>query len=1101
MSINHDTIVTMRDRVCEALDFRFRGSSARLVMLALILGVLKSFGAETKMPDVVDFNRHIRPIMSNTCFKCHGPDVKNNKSDVRLDLPESAYAQRFDNSGRKTTPLVPGKPAESEAWRRIVSADATQVMPPADSLHQLSVHDKALFKKWIELGARYAPHWAYVVPQKAPVPVRDNAANVRNVIDHFILQELNRQGVAPSAEADRPTLIRRLSLDLTGLPPTPEETRRFVGDTAPGAYERVVDRLLASEHYGERMAVPWLDLVRFADSVGFHGDQLQNNFPYRDYVIAAFNRNKSFDKFTKEQIAGDLLTKTDVEQLVATGFNRLNMMTREGGAQSKEYLAKYAADRVRTVSTAFLGSTVGCAECHDHKYDPFTTRDFYAFSAYFSDIKQWGVYSNFGGVEPELRGFTDNHPFPPEIEVESAYLKRRIEQYRARYSEILESQTRALLAKPEADGHIQAWLEAVRPKVAADPGGWINVAVEAVKLGSNVGVTDQKETDKVAEHVRATIFPDSSVRLAGSPVTRSETLEVTVRTVAGPLAALRLELLPDEALGGSIIRRPDEIDGKPGSYLQWVSEPKLVLLRGSHGTAEPIALMRGIAEIDSEGYFNGRKQNPLAGSLVMGERAGLWDMLPSGMHDRHAASWLLAQPVTLVDGDRLVVTIEHTGFARLKLSTSPLGLRLPDQPLTAAEVEAFRTETPTAGQRQLLAAEYLKSSGPLEPGVRTALFQDLSEIAGCGGGLAATVVTEAKAPVITRVLPRGNWQDDSGEVVKPTPPAFLSGMTNESGGVEQRATRLDLAKWIVSRENPLTSRTFVNRLWKQFFGTGLSAVVDDLGMQGEYPSHPELLDWLAVEFMDCGWDVKAMVRLIVTSATYRQSSRFRPELVDLDPYNRLLARQSPRRLDAEFVRDNALAVADLLNRELGGPSVYPYQPEGYYAALLPPVRDYIANTDERQYRRGVYMHWQRTFLHPMLNNFDAPSREECTAARPLSTTPLQALTLLNDPSFVEAARVLATRVIQRTVKHDFNGRLDEAMRRVLGRPPTEKESASLEKFYLSQLAYFSDRPGEASKLTSVGAHPTPVNLNTVELAAWTSVARALLNLNESIVRY
>lgn len=1069
-----------------------------LVCQGLIVGgftgsVSAEAAGETKLPDVVEFNRHIRPIMSNTCFKCHGPDVKNNKSDVRLDLPESAYAPHTDKSGRKTTPFVPGKPAESEAWRRIVSADATQTMPPPDSLHQLSARDKALFKKWIEQGAKYAPHWAYVTPKKAPVPTEGDAAHVRNAIDRFILQELDRQGVSPSDEADRPTLIRRLSLDLTGLPPTPEETRRFVADTAPDAYERVVDRLLASEHYGERMAVPWLDVVRFADSVGFHGDQLQNNFPYRDYVIAAFNRNKPFDQFTKEQIAGDLLPKADVEQLVATGFNRLNMATREGGAQPKEYLAKYAADRVRTVSGAFLGSTIGCAECHDHKYDPFKTRDFYALEAYFADVKQWGVYGNSDAVEPELRGYTNNHPFPPEIEVESAYLKRRIAQYRSRFDENLGARAAALLTEAGSEGRIRAWVEAVKARVVTDPGAWSGVTVESTKLGANVNrAVDKKASEKVAAQVAVSVLPDSSVRLAGDLVTGYETFEVTLAAVNGPLAALRLELLPDEALGGSIIRKPGEGEGKPKWWGLRVEAPKLVVLRVGQTTPEPLALLPGIAEVHSEGYFNGRKQNPLTEA---------WDLPPPSMGKRHAAAWQLAEPVTLAEGDRLVVTIQHSGFARLKLSTSPLGLRLPDQSLTPAEIAAFQAAAPTEEQRRMLAGEYLKGSNGLERASRAALRQDLVEIAECNGGLGATVVTEAKAPVTTRVLPRGDWQNDSGEVVLPAPPQFLVGTNSAATEGKPRATRLDLANWVVSRDNPLTARTFVNRLWKQFFGTGLSAVVDDLGLQGEYPSHPELLDWLAVEFMDRGWDVKAMVRLMVTSATYRQSSKYRPELADLDPYNRLLARQSPRRLDAEFVRDNALAAAGLLNAEVGGPSVYPYQPEGYYAALMFPDRDYVANHDERQYRRGVYMHWQRTFLHPMLNNFDASSREECTASRPLSTTPLQALTLLNDPSFVEAARVLATQVIETSVKKDFDGRLDEAVRRVLGRPANAKESASLGKFYESQLAYYRDQPAEARKLTAVGLYPAPLGLDTVELAAWTSVSRALLNLNETIVRY
>lgn len=1077
-----------RARISRSLAFL-----GRLAAGGLAAGGLASRAAETKLPDTVEFNRDIRPIMSNTCFKCHGPDVKNNKSDVRLDLPESAYAAHTDKSGRKTIPLVPGKPAESEAWRRIVASDATVAMPPPDSLHQLSARDKALFKKWIDHGAKYQPHWAYVPPKKAPLPAVANPGQARNAIDHFILQELDREGLAPSPEADRATLLRRVSLDLTGLPPTPEETRAFVEDTSPDAYEKVVDRLLASEHYGERMAVPWLDLVRFADSVGFHGDQLLNNFPYRDYVVASFNRNKPFDRFTEEQLAGDLLEKGEIEQLVATGFNRLNMVTREGGAQSKEYLAKYAADRVRTVAGVWLGSTVGCAECHDHKYDPFKTRDFYALAAYFADIKQWGVYGNADVVEPELRGYNNHHPFPPEIEVPSAYLQRRLARQQARFDADLDARTRAFLDDARNDEEVHAWTTAVADRIAADPGGWTPAKVETTELSANISKAADKEADrKVAAKVKAAVQPDASVRLTGVLVTGYETITCVAEVPAGPLAALRLELIPDATQGGSLLRAYGSGEKDPKFYALRVDAPEVSIRRAGQTTLERVTLAGGFTEVHSEGYYNGRRQNPLGES---------WDLPPPAMKFRHVAAWQLAQPLVLRDGDRLVVKVQHTGMTQFRLAVSPLGLRLPDRPLSPDEAAAFAASSPSAAQRTILAREFLKGSDALDRAGRQALLQDLAAMAECNGGFADTVVTEAKVPTVTRVLPRGDWQNESGDIVLPAPPQFLPGAAAATSDATHRATRLDLAKWLVSRDNPLTSRTFVNRLWKQFFGTGLSAVVDDLGLQGEYPSHPELLDWLAVEFMDRGWDVKAMVRLIVTSATYRQSSRYRPELAERDPYNRLLARQSPRRLDAEFVRDNALFAAGLLDLELGGPSVFPYQPEGYYAALMYPDRDYVANTDERQYRRGLYMHWQRTFLHPMLNNFDASSREECLAARPLSTTPLQALTLLNDPSFVEAARVLAADVLEQSPGKDFAARLDAAVRRVLGRPATAKESTSLGKFFQGQLAYYRDQPGDARKLVAVGNHPLALGLDPAELAAWTAVARALLNLNETIVRY
>jgi hypothetical protein len=448
-----------------------------------------------------------------------------------------------------------------------------------------------------------------------------------------------------------------------------------------------------------------------------------------------------------------------------------------------------------------------------------------------------------------------------------------------------------------------------------------------------------------------------------------------------------------------------------------------------------------------------------------------------------------------------VATIESENLARARLSVSPLGVHVPGEGPAGELAAALRAQNPTPAEMEAVAAAYFTAGTAAgRADAFAATLGDVREIAACRGGRTWTIVTVSVAPRVTRVLPRGNWQDESGPVVTPSPPLFLVG-GKPAGDGAARQTRLDLANWIVSRENPLTARAFVNRTWKQFFGTGLSAVVDDLGTQGEYPSHPELLDWLAVTFMDDGWDVKALVRRIVTSATYWQSSTYRPELAETDANNRLLARQTPRRLEAEFVRDNALAAAGLIDLEVGGPSVYPYQPDGYYAALQFPDRDYVADTDEREYRRGVYMHWQRTFLHPMLANFDAPSREECTASRIVSSTPQQALTLLNDPTFVEAARGLAEEAIGPRGDGAFAASLDEAFHRLLARPPTARERDSLQAFYEGQLAYYRGQPAEARKAISVGLHPAPAAVDPATLAAWTSVARVLINLNETIVRY
>jgi hypothetical protein len=1032
-----------------------------LVLALAASGPADVLASDPALPASVQFNRDMRPIMANTCFKCHGPDMKANKADLRLDLPDKAKAARKDKTGRTFTPIVPGKPEASEVWRRISSADALQVMPPPDSLHLLSEHDKQVMKRWIEQGAVYEEHWAYIAPKKAALPAA--GAGARNEIDHFILKELAERGIAASPEADPRTLVRRLSLDLLGLPPTPEETERFLADTQPGAYERLVDRMLASPHYGERMAVGWLDLARFADTVGFHGDQLYNNFPYRDYVIDAFNRNEPYDQFTREQLAGDLLPDATDRDRVASGFNRLNMVTREGGAQPKEYIAKYAADRVRTVSTTWLGSTMGCCECHDHKYDPFKARDFYALGAFFADVKQYGVYENYAYTpEPELKGFNNDSPFPPEIEVDSPYLRSRKARLVGESEARIERVSREILGDPAVAASAREWAARVAPELTREGTGWVTYPIQEVK----------SKDDKDEHPVSA--LPDGQVELNGHGAT------FAVFPAAGPLATVRLQVLPDPGHEGRTNVLHDPFSLTFELYILHL------------GDKEPRVLQMADAYPDqrTREYFNGQ----ILTSILLG-----WRSVPELVKVAQSTTYVLESPVVLRDGDKLVMGVLSNNVGRVRFSVSPLGVRAPGTRPVPEVLEALAAKEPTEAQLGLLAAEYfLGTASPRRADFIQAAY-DVREIAACRDGKAFSTVTVATTPRVARILPRGDWQNESGAVVLPSEPGFLLKAKPAEGAPRQ--TRLDLANWIMSRDNPLTARTFVNRLWRQFLGTGLSAFVDDIGTQGEYPSHPELLDWLAVDFMDKGWDVKAMVRLIVTSATYRQSSTYRPELLDLDPNNRLLARQAPRRLEAEFVRDNALAAAGLINLDMGGPSVYPYQPDGYYAALQFPDREYVADSDERQYRRGVYIHWQRTFLQPMLANFDAPSREECVAARNVSSTPQQALTLLNDPTFVEAARGLAEEALASRADGDFAGGLNEAFRRLLSRSPSERERQSLQQFYDGQLAYYRSKPDEAARVMRVGNHVTSLPVDPPTLAAWTSVARVLLNLNETIVRY
>jgi hypothetical protein len=781
--------------------------------------------AENALPTVIEFNRDIRPILSDNCYACHGPDKNARKGNLRLDVEEEA---RADRGGYRV--LVPGKPEDSELINRITHKEEHERMPPRKFGKKLTERQIALVRKWIEQGAKWEKHWSLIPPKRPPLPtITETRSNLflRNAIDYFVFTRLRDEGLAPSPEADKRTLIRRLYFDLLGLPPKPEDVDTFVADKSDRAYESLVDRLLASPHFGERLAMYWLDLVRYADSAGYHSDNPRNVTPYREYVIRSFNGNKPFDKFTTEQLAGDLLPNAALWQKVGSGYNRLLQTTEEGGAQPKEYAAKYMADRVRNVSSVWLGLTMGCCECHDHKFDTLKMRDFYSMQAFFADVQENPV----GRREPGILVPTDK---------QAEELKR------------LEEQTAQAIAK----------LRQPKPELA--------------------------------------------------------------------VAAL---------------------------------------------------------------------------------------------------------------------------FARL--------------PVIAAD-PAFAAFVKPA-----------KAKATLE------------------NGIPRCIISVSGTPRDIRILPRGNWLDDSGEVVQPAVPAVLT--PPSQGGEKKRLTRLDLANWLTSRDNPLTARVFVNRLWKLYFGQGLARSLEDFGAQGEWPTHPELLDWLAVEFTDSGWNVNHMIKLMVMSGTYRQSSAVDKKLAERDPGNRLLARQSRYRLDAEVVRDNALAVSGLLSPHIGGDSVHPYQPPGYWAYLNFPVREWQNDSGEKLYRRTLYTHWQRTFLHPSLLAFDAPTREECTCERPRSNIPQQALVLLNDPIYVEAARVFAERMLKEGGQ-DAEARIQFAYRQALQRPAKPAELKLLAELQAKHLQQYKADNAAAAALLKVGAHVAPADLDPAELAAWTSAARVVLNLHEGITR-
>jgi hypothetical protein len=739
------------------------------------------------------------------------------------------------------------------------------MMPPPDSKKdRLTAAQIDVLRRWIDQGAKFDLHWSYVKPTRPAVPqIANLKSQIANPIDAFIAAGQKAHGLAPAAEADRITLIRRLSFDLIGLPPTPEEVDAFVNDKSPEAYEKLVDRLLASKHYGERMATYWLDAVRYADTGGYHSDNHRDVWMFRDYVIDAFNVNKRFDQFTIEQLAGDLLPKPTIEQRIASGYNRLLQTTEEGGAQPKEYTAKYAADRVRNVSSVWMASTMGCCECHNHKFDPFTMKDFYSLEAFFADIQEKAV------------GRQDQTPImTPQVEAQIKQLDAEIARLKATIADF----PWAMLEPGQA-----AWEKSPQLNKAALP----------KPVAAALAVEASKRT------------PEQKRALANY-----------YRTVASELAAPRNSL---------------------------------------------------------------------------------------------------------------------------------------------AAAQAKRDE----------------------------LMKDVP----------TTLVSVSVPPRTVRLLHRGNWQDDSGDIMQPAVPGFLASL--DTGG--KRASRLELAKWLVSPDNPLTARVFVNRLWKIAFGQGLVKSLDDFGIQGTLPSHPQLLDWLAVEFVESGWDVKHVLKMIVMSNTYRQSSVATREVHAKDPANVWLARQGRFRLDAEMVRDNALEISGLLSRKIGGPSVKPYQPAGYWSFLNFPTREWQADKGANVYRRGLYTYWCRTFLQPSLLAFDAPTREECTVDRARSSTPLQALVLLNDPTYVEAARVFAEHIIKQGGK-DTAARLNWAYRRAVSRGVKPDELTLLTALYQKHLAEFQADKTGAEKAVAVGQWPVPKDMNTAELAAWTSVARVILNLHETITR-
>ena len=1027
-----------------------RSETCFIAAFACLLTFVPTFGDEPK----IDFDRQIRPLLSDNCFSCHGPDAAQRKADLRLDIRDSAVA-----SGA----IADSKSANSSLLERIESTDPEKQMPPAHSNKKLTDAQKQLLHKWIEQGAKYTQHWAFVPPQ------RPDAPKDVHPIDHLVLQQLKREGLSFSPPADPHTLLRRLSLDIIGLPPTESQINAFVVDPAPAKVEKLIDELLASPHYGERMSIAWLDVVRFADTIGYHSDTPRNVYPYRDYVIQSFNANKPFDQFTIEQVAGDLLPDATQEQKIASCFNRLLLTTEEGGAQPKDYEARYLGDRVRAIGTTWLGLTIGCSQCHDHKFDPITMQDFYSMGAFFADIDEAIIGRREEGM------LAPNQAQANKLQLLKVTLSSLKAEFDAPHPQLADQQ--------------REW-EQQQLAIEAAGTSWQVLSFSDIKAEKGSTLTAQADQSILASGER----PDQENYL----LTWNTPADATAPT---KLAALQLEVLPHESLpaGGS---------GRAGNGNFVLTEIVARVLKAD-GQTQPIKFAAARASHEQAQAADKHPDKKWSAASTIDDDARTsewgWAILPD-VKKPQQLQLKLAESIELKPGDKLLIEMQQkhknaghiVGHFRWSHSPQPLAYEaaLGSNP-AAAELLAIikQTETERTPDKVAKLRSAFHNATPALAELRGRVAAAQKQVTEFEASLPRCLISNSAGKRIVRILPRGNWQDESGPQVKPKLPAFL---TSTQAPSDRPLNRLDLARWLVAPDHPLTPRVFVNRLWKQFFGVGLSKNLDDVGAQGEAPANGPLLDFLATEFVQSGWDIKHMVRLIVTSRAYQQSSFASPDMLTRDPENRLLARQSRFRLPAELVRDNALAITGLLSTEIGGPSVKPYQPEGYWENLNFPVRKYQADAAPLQHRRGLYVWWQRSFVHPSMLAFDAPTREECAADRPQSNIPQQALVLLNDPTYVEAARALAVSMSSDT--SDLSSRIRRTFRRATARDPNEKEIALLVKLYEESLTAYTTDTAAATALVTTGGHTAPPANDIPTLAATIQVTRAILNLHEVITR-
>ncbi len=1070
-----------------------------LVVLAALIAL--AFPGHAK----VDYQSDVRPLLSDKCFQCHGPDAATRTADLRLDRREGLFGHRPNG-----TPVIPGDPDSSLVFQRITHANAALRMPPEYSHKSLEPADVDTIRTWIEEGAEWTGHWAFEIPKRPELPAVRDADWERNPIDRFVLARLEQEGLAPAPEADRRSLARRAALDVTGLPPSPEIVDNFEADDQPGAYQRYLDVLFAAESYGEHRARYWLDAARYADTHGIHIDNYREMWPYRDWVINAFNRNLPFDQFTLEQVAGDLLPNPTMDQLIASGFHRCNATTNEGGVIPEEYEVIYAKDRADTTGTVFLGLTVGCATCHDHKFDPITQRDFYAMTAFFRNTTQYVMDGNISDT-------------PPFIIVPAA-------EDRARYDELRET------------------LRTARSKLAAATGQPGEAFEKWLAQGEYGGLQSPLATATVPLHV-------SHDRIVHEGTDDPLKLPDGVSTVEGP--AGNLQALAFEGEGFLEVPNSGIDTDTPFSLAFWVRHPKdagsyVVLsqtdpdnkMRGwqvTLGGREIIFRMTAADDDEASGEDNASAEDEAADE----GKASNIEIRPNNQYQLEPGSWRHVTVTYDGSGERAGLSIYYNGermpfqgseyFAKLDGQAAsdrpvllgrgfyredgevkPRGMpggaiadvRLYDRELSLEEanvvanwpsLESARSKPPadlSDEERHVLGLHYLnvhderyreqfQAAKQAERGIREVRRR---------GAVTHVMQEQQDGEAAAHILFRGMY-DQRREKVPAATPGFLPSLEG-SGPVN----RLHLARWLIDDANPLTSRVAVNRFWQQVFGEGLVRTSDDFGSQGESPSHPALLDWLSVEFRESGWDAKLLLRTMLSSATYRQSAEADQAKISKDPQNRLLSRGPRFRMDAEMLRDFGLAATGILVEKIGGPSVKPYQPDGVWEAVAmlgSNTRFYERDDGDKLYRRSLYTFWKRAAPPASMQIFNAPTREHATVRRERTNTPLQALVTMNDPQFVEAARFLAQTALNQA-QPDFTSRLGFLTKRLLSREFSEHERTVAEQSLADFLRHYEEDSEDARKLLATGEAPVDEDLPAPELAAWTMMANQLMNLDEAL---